>query len=96
MFVGGAMDVDIGSLHLRCLELRARLGHVRERRGAAVVAILGKLQSALEGLDRVVEKLALGVGRAQIEVIECELRVQGKPRSREVRGRGLSHLAWPE
>jgi len=61
VFVGGTLNVDIGGLHLGGLELRARLGNIRERRGAAIVAVLRKLQGALEGLDRVVKKLDLGI-----------------------------------
>ncbi len=63
MFVTGALNVDICGLHLRRLKLSARLGHVGERRCSAVVAVLGKLQSALKGLHRVVEESALSVGR---------------------------------
>ncbi len=74
------------------LEDGARLGDVGERRGSAVVAILGELQSVLVGLDGIVEQLALGVGGAQIEVIECELGVQGEAGGGEVRGRGLGHF----
>ena len=93
MFVHGALNVDIGGLHLRRLELRARLGHVGERRRAAVVAVLSKLQGALKGLDRVVEKLALGIGRTQIEVIDRQLGMQRKPRRFKVGSRGLRLFA---
>jgi hypothetical protein len=43
----------------------------------------------LKGLDRVVEKLALGIGRTQIEVVHRKLGMQGKPRRLKVRSRGL-------
>ena len=57
MFKLSALDVDICGLYLRRLELRACLGHVGERRGTAIVAVLSKLERTLEGLDRVVEEL---------------------------------------
>ncbi len=82
------MDVDVGGLNLRRPELRTRLSNIGERSGAAVIAVFGKLQGALRGLDRIVEQPALRIGRPQLEVIDRQFRRQGEPRSFEIGGRG--------
>src|SRR5438034_8941284 len=84
---------DIGGLHLRRLQLSPCLCHIRLRRSAAFESPGRKLQGFVEGFNRVVEKTLLGIGAAQLEIIEGQLRLKTQPGGLQVGSASLGFLA---
>ena len=95
MLILRALDFEVGALHPGLVELGSGFCQIRLRRGAPLEAIAGELHCAFVGLDGLVQKLFLGVCRAQAKIVERELRVQTKAGVLQVgiAGLGLSRAA---
>ena len=85
----GARDADIDLLRLRALELRLGGDHVGLGGDPHLVLVLGDLQRALVGVDRLVEQLPLLVRHAQPDEVGRQHPLQRQPRRGEV---GLARL----
>ncbi len=77
---------DVGGLGPRGVELGLGLGDVGLRGRAALVAVRREPQRRLEGVHCLVEELLLRVGRAQLEIVQGQLRLQAQARRLEVGG----------
>ncbi len=91
-----ALDAHVDRLGLGGLELGLRLDHVGLGRDPARVPVLRQAEELLEGGDRLVEELFLGVHGAELEVVLRQLRLEAQARRFEVArarlGAGLARL----
>ena len=83
-----ALDTDVDRLGLGGLELGLRLEHVCPGCNAARIPVLRQFEDLLVGGDRRVQKLLLGIERAELKIVLCQLRperasgpLRGLPRS---------------
>ncbi len=88
-----ARDGDVGGLDLGVLQLGLGLGEVGLGGDAADEAVVGDADGLLILRDGVVEELLLGVGGAELEVVDGELGLQGEQRGLAVGGGGLGLFA---
>ena len=78
---------------MRRFQLCLRLRHIRLRRGATFESTDRELQGFVECLYRVIEQPLLGIGAAQLEIIECQLCLNAESGGLQVAGGRLRFLA---